>query len=243
VGDFDKKHTLTHLKESKIASPRSTVDKNDSANGISSNHNENMITNDSSNASKELQKPKRRSFTPISISRSRRQIFPITIPGVDVGVNQVSHPVPSHHSHMQSVQISVAAQWANGRTEMWPLQILDLADKQRSGSTRINNMQRGEIPTSHNPSRRHPTSSTPYQHRPQPSQSPAVRSAVGYTSGLNASTRPVTQRAVPPHHQHRNPQVTAATVQAYIPPQTGSTGKLKTNDKQKLTNKTNPKKG
>lgn len=260
--DVDQKESAKDLsimsaKQSKTASPRSTVDKedDDAANGDRSIHAVSEKAIEQSKIAADVQmsdtykdiKKKRRSFSAISIARSRRQVFPITIPGVDVGGNQAGHPVPSHPSHMQSVQISVQAQWASGRAEMWPLQILDLADKQRSGATRINNMQRGEIPSVHNPPRRHPTGSSSYQHRPQPPQSSAVRAPVGYSSGMNSSSRPVAPRpvnaSVTPHHQHRNPQVAAATVQAYIPPQTAATGKPKKSDKKKPTSKTSPKKG
>ena len=255
--DSAKNASSVSAKQSAITSPRSTVDKKDdnTANEHNLNHDISGNTNDTAGVTADVQmpdaskttKPKRRSFSAISIARSRRLKFPVTIPGVDVGGNQAGHPVPSHPSHMQSVQISVAAQWASGRTEMWPLQILDLADKQRSGAARINNMQRGEIPTGHTSSRRHPTGTSSYQHRPQPSQSSAVRAPVGYSSGLNSASRPVAPRpvntSVTPHHQHRNQQVAAATVQAYIPPQTTTTGKAKKSDEQKPTNKTSPKKG
>ncbi len=242
-------------KQENVASPRSTVDKqdDDAANGNTLMQVVNDNTNGPSSTTEDAQmpdalkttKPKRRSFSAISNARSRRQIFPVTIPGIDVGGNQPGHPVPSHPSHMQSVQISVAAQWASGRTEMWPLQILDLADKQKSSASRINNMQRGEIPPVHNSSRRHPTSSSSYQHRSQPPQSTAVRAPVGYAPGMNTASRPVAPRpvnpSVTPHHQHRSPPVAPATVQAYIPPPTA--GKPKKNEKQKPTNKSSPKKG
>ena len=239
-------------QEGEVASPRSTFDKTDDAEN--SEQTATQVANTSSSATEDVEmseasttaKPKRRSFSAISTARSRRQIFPVTIPGVDVNASQPGHPVPSHPSHMQSVQLSVAAQWASGRTEMWPLQILDLADKQRSNAARINNMQRGEIPPSHNPSRRHPSSSSSYPHRAQPSQPSAVRTVGAYPSGRNTSSRPVAPRpassSVSPHHQHRSPTVAAATAQAYIPPQNSATGKSKKNDVQKPS-KSSPKKG
>jgi len=259
-GDVDeednvKNSDVVSAKESTIPSPRSTVDKKDDTitNEHKLSHDICESGNDPASAISDVimanavqnTKQKRRSFSAISHARSRRQIFPISIPGVDVGGN-ASHPVPSHPSHMQSVQISVAAQWASGRTEMWPLQILDLADKQRSGAARINNLQRGEIPAVHNSSRRHATGSSSYQHRTQPSQSSAVRAPVGYSPSLNNASRPVAPRSVNPsvtqHHQHLNPQVAAATAQAYIPPPTTNTGKPKKSDKQKPPSKTSPNK-
>jgi hypothetical protein len=75
--------------------------------------------------------PPKRSFSILKAAMAKRQIVPLTIPGIPPG-GQPNQPVPSHPSHMQSVQSSVAAQWSNGRTEMWPLQILDCADKHRA---------------------------------------------------------------------------------------------------------------
>jgi hypothetical protein len=210
-------------------------------------------------------KPKRRSFSAISISRSKRQVIPMSIPGVVAGANQAGHPVPSHPSHMQSVQSSVTAQWASGRTEMWPLQILDLADKQRSGATavvRAGSLQRGDISTtSNNSSRRHGTDNTAYQHRyPPPSSQPtsSVRGAPVVFSPVPPNVvRPVAPRpvntSVPPHHQqqqqqHRNPHVApvaAATAQAYIPPPPTSVTKPPTNNEKqtKSTTKASSKEG
>lgn len=75
--------------------------------------------------------PPKRSFSILRAAMAKRQVTPLTIPGIPPG-GQPNQPVPSHPSHMQSVQSSVAAQWSNGRTEMWPLQILDCADKHRA---------------------------------------------------------------------------------------------------------------
>jgi hypothetical protein len=74
-------------------------------------------------------KPKR-TFTAFMMAKAKQQVIPMNIPGVVSG----SPPtvVPSHPSHMQSVQSSAAASWSSGRTEMWPLQLLDAADKQRA---------------------------------------------------------------------------------------------------------------
>lgn len=74
-------------------------------------------------------KPKR-SFTAFMMAKAKKQVIPMTIPGVVSG----SPPTvaPSHPSHMQSVQSSAAASWSSGRTEMWPLQLLDAAVKQRA---------------------------------------------------------------------------------------------------------------
>lgn len=76
-----------------------------------------------------IARPKK-SFSILKTAMTKRQLVPLTFPGVTPG-DQPSQPVPSHPSHMQSVQSSAAAQLSNGRTEMWPLQILDCADKHR----------------------------------------------------------------------------------------------------------------
>lgn len=81
-----------------------------------------------------VDKPKEKGrFAALIASRSKRKYAPVSTPSA-VGGGQQNQIVASHLSHMQSVQSSVAAQWASGRTEMWPLQILDFADKQRAGS-------------------------------------------------------------------------------------------------------------
>lgn len=244
-----------------IDSPRSTVDKKDDdiTNKDRSSHDIRKNPSNAIEITKDVgmtdafpakkEKPKRRSFSAISIARSRRQVFPITIPGMDMGGNQAGHPVPSHPSHMQSVQRSVAAH-SSGRTEMWPLQILDLADRQRSNAARVSSMQRGEIlPTAHNNAPRHHASgSSSYQSRPQhASKSAAVRAPVGYPPGLTNTGQSVALRpmnpSVPPRHHHRSPPVAGVLPQAYIPPQANSTAKPKKNDNQKPTNKASPKKG
>jgi hypothetical protein len=69
-------------------------------------------------------------FGPVLSADSKRQIVPITIPGSTPG----SQPafVASHPSHLDAVHSSIAASWTSGRTEMWPLQFLDVAEKQRT---------------------------------------------------------------------------------------------------------------
>mmetsp|Transcript_6440 Transcript_6440/g.15306 ORF Transcript_6440/g.15306 Transcript_6440/m.15306 type:complete len:273 (-) Transcript_6440:158-976(-) len=258
--DGATKIDIVNTKQIETSSPRSTVDKKDDA-----IVNELGVGVDSGDATEDAKmvdafeavksKPKRKSFSAISIAKSRRQIFPVTIPGVDPNGSQPAHPVPSHPSHLQSVQISVAAQWASGRTEMWPLQILDLSDRNRSRAARM--QQPGAAPAAHNPARRHLGNNASYQHRPQPSsQASAVRPPVGYSPAVtnasrpvaprlanNASSRPVAPRpvnaSVASHQQqHRSPPVVAAvTAQAYIPPQTSNTTKSKKNEKQKSANK------
>lgn len=247
-----------------VDSPRSTVDKKDEETTDKQKTSDSQKGN--SNGAGEIipdanmidvvppKELKRRSFSAISVAKSRMQVFPITIPGVDMGGNQAGHPVPSHPSHMQSVQMSPTAQWASGRTEMWPLQILDLADRQRNSASRVSSMQRGDLhPAAHSAahnsrSRHHTSASASYQHRPQSSsQSPVARAPVAYSTAMSNSSQTVGQRPinppVAPHHQHRSPPVGTATAQAYIPPPSSATTKPKTNDNTMAQNKTSPKKG
>ena len=78
-------------------------------------------------------KTKRRSFSAFAAAKAKKQFIPLAVPGVPSG-GQPNQPVPSHASHTQSVEASVAAQWSSGRTEMWPLQILDCAEKYRAAA-------------------------------------------------------------------------------------------------------------
>ena len=80
---------------------------------------------------KSSEKSPKKSFAKLKGSILKRKVAPLSFQGIPPG-GQPNQPVPSHPSHMQSVQSSVAAQWSNGRTELWPLQILDCADKHRA---------------------------------------------------------------------------------------------------------------
>lgn len=75
----------------------------------------------------------RRSFGALRAASLMTQEAPISIPGIAAGQKPtLSSP---HPSHQQSLQAAVAALSTGGRTEMWPLQILDLADKQKKAAT------------------------------------------------------------------------------------------------------------
>eukprot|EP00536_Pseudo-nitzschia_multiseries_P003704 jgi/Psemu1/186443/e_gw1.58.76.1 len=252
--DAENKDNLNE-KSNLIDSPRSTVDKKDdhinnkegSSHVVRDHPGDAVDMTGSTNLTDVFQakeeRPKRRSFSAVSMARSKRQMFPITIPGVDMA------PVSSHPSHVQSVQMSVTTQWASGRTDMWPLQILDLADRQRSNAARVS-MQRGEIPpTTHkNPHRHHQSGSSTYQHRPtHPAKPATARGPVAYSPGMTNAGQPVAPRpvnsSIPSHHQHRTPSVAGATAQSYLPAQANSSAKLKKNENQKPTTKSSPKKG
>lgn len=192
-------------------------------------------------SSLEESKPRRRFLAAVSLAKTRKHVVPITIPGVVSG-QPPNQPVPSHPSHIQAVQTSVTAQWAQGRTEMWPLQILDLADKQRHAA-RAASLQRATNGSS--PSARRPqhVPGIPASHRGPPSRAPSGRHhhghgpypAVPANAPVNvvASIRPggpskssvgsPPQHIHPHHHSHphphhRSPPVATTTAQAYVPP-------------------------
>lgn len=74
--------------------------------------------------------PTKRSFSAFRIASSKKQDIPMAIPGGVAG--QEPTMAPPHTSHHQALQAAVAAMSSGGRAEMWPLQILDLGDKQRA---------------------------------------------------------------------------------------------------------------
>jgi hypothetical protein len=194
-------------------------------------------------------KKQKRMFTSISLAKTKKQIIPMTIPGVVSG----SPPtlVPSHPSHMQAVQESLSAQMSSGRTEMWPLQILDFADTQRAAAVAAQKpSSSGQRTTaaatataaaaaparsittasSSSSSRRRPASSTAarspsqapsdaQQQRPAPFPSVPASSA---SSARSVAQRPQATTASP----QRSPASTsAATAKAYAPPQAVSQAK------------------
>lgn len=188
---------------------------------------------------------KTRSFFSVSAAKSKRQTIPIAITGVISG-SAPNHPVPPHLSHMQSVQASMTAQWASGRTEMWPLQILDLSDKQRSVA-RVGTSQRPDNSVTNSSSRQAVLNGTG-QRSPQgnhPSASSGRAAAPFMVVPTNAS------RLAPNHHRGpqsaavaplRSAPVAPATAQAYLPPQ-ASIAKAKNTETAKSLTGTAPKSG
>jgi hypothetical protein len=71
----------------------------------------------------------KRSFAAFRRAADKKYVVPMPIPGSVSG--EMPSVVASHPSHSKSVQAAVAAT-SGGLAEMWPLQILDLADKQRA---------------------------------------------------------------------------------------------------------------
>jgi hypothetical protein len=85
----------------------------------------------------------RRSFASFHAASLKKYEVPINIPGVAAGQKpSISTP---HPSHQQSLQDAVAAQSTGGRTEMWPLQILDLADKQKKAAVASTSTSRSPL--------------------------------------------------------------------------------------------------
>eukprot|EP00559_Dactyliosolen_fragilissimus_P007515 CAMPEP_0184869828 /NCGR_PEP_ID=MMETSP0580-20130426/35444_1 /TAXON_ID=1118495 /ORGANISM="Dactyliosolen fragilissimus" /LENGTH=1131 /DNA_ID=CAMNT_0027371567 /DNA_START=896 /DNA_END=4291 /DNA_ORIENTATION=- len=90
-------------------------------------------------------------FKRLKKSSTKRQCITLTIPGVNTGSKEISIQQPSHPSHAQSVQAAVAQSAGSSglipkRPEMWPLQFLDLAEKQKNciisgGSNRLQSNQ------------------------------------------------------------------------------------------------------
>jgi hypothetical protein len=176
-------------------------------------------------------KKQKRMFTSISLAKTKKQIIPMTIPGVVAG----SPPtlVPSHPSHMQSVQESLSAQMSSGRTEMWPLQILDFADTQRAAATAAAQKPsssgqrtavaaaRSSTTSSSSSSRRRTASSTAARSPSQASsdaqqQRPAPFPPVPASNARSAAQRP---QATAASSQRSPSSMAAATAKAYAPPQ------------------------
>jgi hypothetical protein len=172
-------------------------------------------------ASHQTSKFKQRSFAAVNIAKTRKHVVPITIPGVVSG-QPPNQPVPSHPSHIQAVQTSVTAQWANGRTEMWPLQILDLADKQRI-ATRAAHRATGTSPSTARRQHHPPGAIVPHGGPP-----PRHHGHAPFPSVPPNTSKPVAQARVPPgptvssppsHHQRSPLHHHRSSGQAYAPPQ------------------------
>ena len=177
----------------------------------------------------DVDKPRKKKYGSMMAARSKVQVIPMTIPGVPPG-SQASF-VASHPSHPQSVQSSIAAAWTNGRTEMWPLQFLDVAEKQRaataaasspslSGGSRGSSRARapGGVPSrSHNPAGQpyaSPTRKTPpYAYHPQvapnshvpPSRSPHAQQRMAPSPAIRVSHPAAAHPRVPTHAQAAHP--------------------------------------
>lgn len=175
-----------------------------------------------------------RAFSAFRAAKRKKQVIPMTIPGVVSG--DPPSIVPSHHSHMQSVQSSVAAS-SNGRTEMWPLQLLDAADRQRTAAaataaeavkTRPPSASSSRSPGSSNNSKsaRVPSgsgSTTLPPHRPTTSSSSSQRpSNTSLPPQQNRATATMQNFAPPPKAAL---QPTSSKPEAPSPPKSDANGK------------------
>lgn len=153
---------------------------------------------------------KRRGFTAFQVAQAMKYSVPLSIPGVAAG-----SPPDSHPSHDQAVQTSISAAWTGRPTDMWPLQLLDAADKHRAktkaamdssiaanpirqtmSSSSSRNLTSNGV--AHSISRSQPVASVPHSHRPSSSvsivQSTSLRSqkqmnrSLSQSNGRSAST-------------------------------------------------------
>lgn len=131
--EVDEKSTLENGGTNIDTSPNSVVlDKGEEKANDKPEEDKEGVDGQTNSTAANAKVPAKRSFGALSAAKSKTQIIPITIPGVVAG-NPPSF-VASHPSHLQSVQTSVAASWSNGRTEMWPLQFLDIVEKRAAAA-------------------------------------------------------------------------------------------------------------
>lgn len=160
----------------------------------------------------------RRSFSAFKASKLKKEKVPVSIPGFPPGTTAV---VPSHASHMQSVQSSVAAKWTATRKDMWPLQLLDLADRQRAPGTRpspsVSTSRSGQTSTGKSAasgassSRSGSAATVQTSHRSVSQQHPPPAVAGGYQTSHSAQ-RTAAPAVGPPLPQR------VATSQSFAPP-------------------------
>jgi hypothetical protein len=141
----------------------------------------------------QLQKA-RRTFSAFKLANAKKQVVPISIPGVTSGTPSAIGP--SHPSHDQAVHTSVSASWTGGRTDMWPLQLLDAADRQRTAAAAATAATSTIITTGQG------ASSSSRTHT-----NGASTSNRGQLGNASQSQRSTTSSAVVPPPSHR-PQVT-----------------------------------
>lgn len=143
-GDLGRRWEMTHGIESQsVAATRRTIEflcpssvYRDYVN-LNENHGANAdnavssvrttFKSDADRQSAQQQQKASRTFSAFKKANATKQIVPISIPG-----GSSSSMGPSHPSYDEAVQTSISAAWINGRTDMWPLQLLDAADKQRA---------------------------------------------------------------------------------------------------------------
>jgi hypothetical protein len=137
-----------------------------------------------SSAGLETEEPKGRRFDRIMAAKAKSESVSMQIPGLS---SDGSPPpiVSSHPSHMQAVQTSAASSWSNGRTEMWPLQLLDAADRYKSSLALSVGASAASMPAPHHASSRSSSASNPNP-RPNGGSRAAVSGSGSLAAGSSA---------------------------------------------------------
>lgn len=144
-------------------------------------------------------------FRRIMAAKVLRQSVLISIPGLGSDGSQ-PQIVASHPSHMQAVQTSAAAAWSSGRTEMWPLQLLDTAERYK------NSLAAAGAPTSSSSTAA--AVSAPDPHQPAASSRSTSVSAIPSQPNGGARLAPPTSLPAPavssPSYARLQPRLPAA---------------------------------
>ena len=140
----------------------------------------------------------KKSFAAFRSAAKKKIDLPLTIPGAMSG--EKPSLVGSDPSHAQSVQAAVSGSSSAGRTEMWPLQIIDLAEKQRASRRNVLPTDSLHAATSGSSSSRQQSGAS------KASASHSQRSSGHQTSPSHRSSATfpqVPQPMVPPNHGSR----------------------------------------
>ena len=155
---------------------------------------------------------RKRSFSAIASARKKL----VERPNSRIADGSSPNIAPSHPSHMQSVQSSIASSWTSGRTEMWPLQFLDASDRFRASKSQ----QQASTSTSAPPTRS-PSAVTPVSRQHGATAPPVRTSSSGVPSGqhqaapTNTTQRPTGNSYPPPVRGDSRAQ---ATMNVFAPP-------------------------
>lgn len=141
----------------------------------------------------------------IKRGQAKKTAHPLPIPRYNGDPNGPVQVMPSHHSHAQSVQsaIALSAQPSGivpPRAEMWPLQFLDLTEKQRAHVEKMKNAQaQGNLPSPQ------PTSMSPVR----PNQGNPTRPPAYHPPPQHMPSRSVPPPPQPPPKYHQHVQKTS----------------------------------
>ena len=186
----------------------------------------------------------RRAFDHVLKAKALQHSVALSMPGVTSGSPPAT--VASHPSHMQAVQASAAFSWSNGRTEMWPLQLLDASDRQRTSVAATASVASAASGVSRAPSV-HPPGGPRTSIRSSDSAVVAGVAPYPHPHPPALAVAPPSQRAAPVRVQQRPPSEPAAAVSSAsssssgvphaVPPPSSS---LTLNDKAPLAAATRP---